>query len=341
MKKKVFAMLLAGMTVMAVAAPMTVSAEEPAYGVGNEDLEWFPKGSKVGLSVVTLGSEFFSEFDRGMEAYFKDNGYDYVCVSNEGNAATQVSDIENLINMQCDAIALFVNDQEAVTDILTKAVAEGIQVYPISVMLEDPDTYTYCWVTDQYQSGYGAAQMAADWIEANFPDAEDGSIEVAVIGDTATSESSKRTDGLMAVEEITTKAKVVEMFDLTGASDYNIKSQEYADVISGKYPDCKVILSYSADSELGANEVYMRDASLDREHFAIFGVDTSQLAYQNIQASKDNESLIRGTVSLGDDLALDAYCLITGQYNDLADENNYISTPVTCITPENVDAYLE
>ena len=310
-------------------------------GIGYEDEEWFPKGSKLGMSTMTLGAEFFSALDESMHEYFEQGGYEMVTVSFEGNAATQVSDIENLMNMGCDAIMLFVSDREAVKDVCRKAVEQGIKVYPIATWMDDRSTYTYCQGTDQYQTGVGAAEMAADWIEATFPDAADGSIEVAVIGNSQTEDSQARTDGMYTIEQLTSKAKVVEMFDLSGATDANMKAQEYADIMTGKYPDLKVILAYGVDSELGSNEVYMRDASLDREHFGIFGVDSSMVAYEQIGLSRNNESVIRGTYNLGDDLAMSMYCLATGQNNKYADENGYISEPGTKVTAENVDSFLK
>lgn len=48
------------------------------------------------------------------------------------------------------------------------------------------------------------------------------------------------------------------MFDISGAPNSNIKSQEYTGIIVSKYPGCKVVLCYGVDAELGVNEVIMR-----------------------------------------------------------------------------------
>ena len=116
--------------------------------------------------------------------------------------------------------------------------------------------------------------------------------------------------------------------------------QEYTDIILSKHPDFKVILAYGVDYELGANEVLMRTAGLDYDHIAIFGVDTSLVAYQLIADSVNNGSVLRGTYNLGSDLAMDMYNLVTGQFNSLADENGYISSPGTPVTAENVAEFL-
>lgn len=307
---------------------------------GTEDLEYFPKGSKVGFDQVTLGAEFFSALDDTCRKYFTENGYEYISMSYEANTATQVTDIENMINMGCDAILYFVSEEAAVLDVSKKGLAAGVKMYPVATWIHDRDAYTWCIGTDQRATGVGAAQMAADWIDATFPDAADGSIEVVVIGNTQTAESTDRTNGFYEVENFTSKAKVVDMFDLSGATNANIKTQEYTDIILSKYPDFKVILAYGVDTELGANEVLMRTPGLDYDHIAIFGVDTSLVAYQLIADSVNNGSVLRGTFNLGSDLAMDMYNLVTGQFNSLADENGYISSPGTPVTTANVAEFL-
>lgn len=318
-----------------------VAEESVDASAGSSESAGLPAGSKIGFSTMTLASEFFSVLDEDTHKYLEADGYEVVTLSCEMNAATQVSDIENLISMDCDAILLFAVDPGAVEDVCARAVEEGIKVFPLAATFSNRDAYTYIIGTDQYASGTNCAKMAASWIDSTFPDAEDGSVEVVIIGNTGSAESSARTEGMQTVEAETSKAKIVETFDLTGATDTNIKTQEFADVITSKYPEVKAVLAYGVDSELGANEVFMRDGSLDREHFGIFGVDTSQIGYEQIKLSETNDSLIRGTVNLGDDLAMDVYELITGQLDDLVNADGYIYKPSTPVDISNVDDYLQ
>lgn len=296
---------------------------------------------KIGFSTITLGAEFFSALDAQVHDRFEAAGYEVVTVSCEANSATQVSDIENLITMQCEAIVLFAMDVDAVTDVLVKAKQAGIRVYPIACTIDNRDAYDIILGTDQYATGTSCAEMTAAWIDATFPDAEDGSIEVAVIGNTQSQEANDRTNGMLTITDLTKKAKVVEMFDLSGATDANIKSQEYAEMMVSKYPNLKAIMCYGVDGELGTNEVYMRQSGLNKSEFGIFGVDTSQVAYGLIKQSANDEALIRGTVNLGPDLGLSVYNLVTGAYNDKADENGYVSEPCTNVTIDNVDDFIQ
>ncbi len=296
---------------------------------------------KIGFSTLTLGSEFFSQLDTAVHERFEAAGYEVVTVSCEMNATTQVIDIENLITMDCEAIMLFVVDPEAITDVLLKAREAGIKVYPIAATFTNREAYDAILGTDQYATGTGAAEMASEWIDKTFPDAEDGSIEVAIIGNTASVDATKRTNGMKTLTEINSKAKIVEVYDLSGATDSNIKSQEYSEMMISEYPNLKCVLAYGVDAELGSNEVFMRENGLTRSEFGIFGVDTSQVAYQQIKLSATDEGLVRGTVNLGDDLGLDCYNTLIGEYNDLMNENGVINLPFTKVTLDNVDEFIQ
>jgi ABC-type sugar transport system substrate-binding protein len=295
---------------------------------------------KIGFSTITLGSEFFANLDEAVHSRFEKEGYTVITISCEGNAAKQVSDIENLITMECEAIFFFAVDPDAITDICKKARAAGIKVYGIACTIADTEAYDKIINTDQYASGVAAGEMAADWIEANFPEAASGSVEVALIIYTGNVDGNRRSNGQGTVSEKSSKIKVVAEYDLAGALDSNIKAQEFAEMMQSQYPDLRCIVTYGADSSLGANEVFMRDARLDRSKFAIFGVDTTEVVYGEIKKSITNDSLIRGTVSLGDDLSLNIWdCLIDADLQYM-DENKTVFTPVKKITPGNIDDYV-
>ena len=329
MNKKVVALLATAAITLGAAAPALAESGRPTEGNG-----------KVGFSTITLGAEFFSNLDDAVHARLEEAGYEVITLSCEGNAATQVSDIENLITMDCEAIFFFAVDPDAIVDVCKRARQEGIKVYGCACTIEDTEAYDKIINTDQYAAGLEDARLAANWIDATFPDAEDGSIDVVVIGNTASVDGNKRTNGEQMITELTSKANLVEVFDLSGATNSNIKAQEYAEMMQSKYPDLKAIICYGCDDAMGTNEVYMRDSSLNRDEFAIFGVDVSDAVYKLIADSANNDALLRGTVSLGADLSLDVYeCLIDADL-EWMDENKNIFKPVQPITLENLGEFF-
>ena len=340
--KKIISLILALVMVLSLVACGGSSAPAETTAPAAENTSGRPTNGngKIGFSTITLGAEFFSNLDNAVHARLEAAGYEVITVSCEGNAATQVADIENLIAMECEAIFFFATDPAALEDVLVKGRQAGIKMYGIACTIENQEAYDKILNTDQYASGVAAAQLAADWIDAKFPDAAPGSIEVALIVNTQGVDANNRSDGMRTVAELSDKVTVVGEYDLSGAPDANIKAQEYAEMMQGQHPNLKVIIAYGCDSALGANEVYMRDASLDRDNFCIVGVDTSQVVYESIEASKTNDSLYRATVSLGDDLSLDVWeCLIDADLQYM-DENKSIFKPVKPITTENVADYL-
>lgn len=85
---------------------------------------------------------------------------------------------------------------------------------------------------------------AADWIDASFPDAEDGSIEVAVFENSSNDLFQQRAEGLKQVEELTSKAKIVEVYDLAGQQNSGAKCQEYADALFLSHRTARWSLSF-------------------------------------------------------------------------------------------------
>lgn len=321
-------------------ANATETAATSAKGEGTDGRPTVGSG-KIGVSTITLGQEFFSDLDTKIHNRLEAEGYEVITVSCEANSATQISDLENLITMGCEAIFFFAIDPDALVDVCKKGREAGIKMYGMACTMDDRDAYDKIINTDQYSAGLGAAELAAAWIDKTFPDAEDGSIEVAVIGMTGTVDGNNRTEGEKKITELTKKAKLAEYYELTGAPDANIKSQEYAEMMQSQIPDLKCIISYSCDASLGTNEVFMRDTNLNSDEFAIFGVDTSGVIYKEIQDSTTNDSLIRGTISLGDDLSLDVWeCLIDADL-EYMDDKGYVCKPVTKITTENIGDYIK
>ena len=58
------------------------------------------------------------------------------------------------------------------------------------------DAYDSVTVADQYQIGEAIAQNASDWVDATFPDAEDGSIDAVIIKLPTDAENIKRDEGM-------------------------------------------------------------------------------------------------------------------------------------------------
>ncbi len=319
-------------TTKETAAQVTEAAEAAS---GGADMT----GKKVGFSALMMSSEFFAGMSDQMEAYFTENGMEYSVADANASAETQMKSIENFVTMGMDYIILFAVDASSICDALISARNQGVFVINIGTVLAVPEAYDVCINVDQGESGRVEAQIAADWIEATFPDAEEGSIEVAIIETTDSEDAKARSMGLEEVVNYTSKAAIVETYEV-GNTEGTTKAQEVAEMIFLNHPDVKAILTYGTDLGGGADEIASKNTELNKDEFAIFTVDTPEYIRNKIIASVDNTSLLRGTVMLGEGTPMTCYNLMNGSWMDRI-ENGIYAERCIAITPETIGEYFE
>lgn len=326
--KRLVAMLLTGC--MALGTLGTAAFAEEAAG---DDMT----GKKVGFSPVMMSSEFFAGMSDDMEAYFTEHGMEYSSADANGSVETQVQNVENFVSMGMDYIIMFAVDASAICDAAIAARDAGAFVINIGTVLEQRDAYDVCINVDQYESGAVVAQMASDWIDATFPDAEDGSIEVAILEERDSEDAIRRSDGLHEIETLNSKAKVVYVAEQM-ISDGATKAQELTEMMFLNNPDVKCIITYGTDMAQGSDEIALGKVE-NKDEFAIFTVDTPEFIRGKIKESAENASLIRGTVMLGEGTPLTCYNLMDGSWMDRVEDGVYAERCIP-ITNETMSEYF-
>ncbi|MCI8512379.1 MAG: sugar ABC transporter substrate-binding protein [Lachnospiraceae bacterium] len=282
----------------AAPAGETTAAESAAAAVDDlaKKLEVVPDDELyVGCSLTTMADEYMITFQENFEKMADERGIKYIIQGADSNAITQVEQIENMITMGVNVIFLWAVDVEGTADVLRKAKEKGIYVISgdedIGYATGAVDTANG---VDQYAYGYAATQMAADWIEATFPDAADGSIEVCVYSNPSSTKFEARQRALLEIENLTSKAKLVEEYNLAGETNLQPKCQEYADMMVANHPNVKVIICHSTSFGMAIDEVLQRSPSINPEEVGIFCVDWLEAGAECIVKSRDAQSCIRG-----------------------------------------------
>lgn len=295
-------------------------------------------GKKVGFSALMMSTEFFTDMSNQMETYFTERGMEYSVADANGNAQTQIQTVENFVSMGMDYIICFVVDASSISDSLIKARESGAFIIVIGTVLDNKDAYDVCISISQHESGVVEAQMAADWIDATFPDAEDGSIEVGLLTNSENEDAVSRCDGLHEIENFTSKAVIVEEHETTQAEGA-AAGQTYAEMMLMNNPNLKVILTYGTDQGQGANEAVMKDSSVNAEEFAVFTIDTAEFIRNKVKESVDGTSVLRGTVMLGEGTPMTCYNLMDGTWSSRVKDKVY-SEECIMITPETISDYF-
>lgn len=298
------------------------------------------KIGKIGLSVHTLGMEFFMEVKKSMETLAAQDGNEIITLSCESDVAKQIEQIENLVTMECKYIVVFPTEFTALKDCLRAARKKGVQILIVgTIPTDDKDCYDLAVTVDQYLLGQTAAKLAAEWIDKTYPDASDESIEVATFGLTASPDLKARSEALKEVEKFTRKAKLVTSFDLVGEMNQAAKSQEYAEMMLVQHPNIKCVVTFSDEMSIAVDEVIMRTPSIDKSKFSIFGCGITETACELFKKAMNNESTLRADAALSPNAGEAYYKTITGEFK--VDKDNAYVDPVFIVDASNAEKYFK
>lgn len=120
----------------------------------------------IGFSTRTLTNEpFHALVLETIEKAVRDAGHEVVTMTTDtgSDAAQQVTQLEDMINMGCDAIIYVPIDGTSSIEVLRTCSDKNIPVVLIDGVLEDgyEDLYVTLIATDNYQAGYALGEYAA------------------------------------------------------------------------------------------------------------------------------------------------------------------------------------
>ena len=130
-------------------------------------------------------------------------------------------------------------------------------------------------------------------VREKYPDAEPGSIPVALLQLFDTVTSSDESEGLEAITEYTDKVSVIK-YEVSGQNQSDGRTA--AENLYTTNPECKLFLTTSNAVSLGVNSFYTSiDSPVDDlSDYGTWGTNASEEALMAIVASMDNSSMVRG-----------------------------------------------
>lgn len=110
---------------------------------------------KVGFALQTLEVAVWQRMVNGMQAAADESGIAFKCLVANSDVATQISNIENMIAMDYDAIIVHVFDTQAFADVVQQALDKGIVVCAYDDAIVDPASgenlkYQFSFVCDKW-----------------------------------------------------------------------------------------------------------------------------------------------------------------------------------------------
>ena len=295
------------------------------------------KKRSVGFVILGMGNEFFEGIVNAYTEKFTAAGWDCSYVSGEFDVSTQIEAIENYTAMGVDVLIVFPVSGKAVSSAVEQARAAGIKVI---TMVEETSEWDGFLSSDNLTTGKANAWLCAQWVEEKYPDAEPGSIPVALIQVFDSETDALQSEGLEAITEYTDKVSVVR---------YEIQGQNTTDGLAAaenlyvSHSEIKLFVTTSNAVALGINSFYtgLNSPVDDLSDYGAWGTNASYEAIEAIFASKENRSILRGIniqagyVETANDFLTLAEGLVNGTITKLEKPAN-----VYLVTAENVDQWV-
>ncbi|RWZ54669.1 ribose ABC transporter substrate-binding protein RbsB [Halobacillus fulvus] len=154
----IFALLL---FVVACSTEPPGSSSDSEGGDGGEGEASGDDTVTVGLSISTLNNPFFVSLRDGAEAAAEESGYEITTVDAQNDPATQVSDIEDLLQQDIDVLLVNPTDSAAIVSAIESANDAGIPVITVDRTADGGDIATHI-ASDNVAGGEMAGQFIAD-----------------------------------------------------------------------------------------------------------------------------------------------------------------------------------
>ncbi len=289
---------------------------------------------KIGLSMFTQKNPYYKAMQDGITAYCEELGIELVTTDAQDDINQQISDIEDLLAQDVDAILMNPKDADAIVEVTKKAVTSGVPVVSLDNQVNASAPVVTVVLSNNTENGklvgnWVAQQMGNTPIKAFIISGEKGS----VVGE-------DRRQGLI-------RGIVEEQLRNTGTSKIEIVGQIYTDWLADEalknfqevaagLDEFNVILSEADVMTLACMSVIDEMGLGDK---VIYGnaADGEKLAFETIMdgapyaTGLNNPGLIGKT---GVDVLI-------GYIEDGEAYGAVTYTPADCVNIDNVDEYYD
>jgi ABC-type sugar transport system substrate-binding protein len=303
-------------------------------GKGKTDSDRTGTG-KVGFLLADLTNEFFTYYGNSVKAALEAEGYSVTLASYNGETAKAVETIETFTTQGVELI-MMMGATPDLEDALKAARGEGVKV-----LLADNEiagAYDVTLVSDNKQIGGLIGSMGAKFW--NEHDKDDPKAEaLAIVYTYGGPDMANRSNAIVETFKAETglsdgRFHIVEFTADSG----DTTGQTLLENTLTKYPDTKVIVSFSDSISITAQNV-MKANGRTGDEYGLFGTDATIQALLEI-AGVNGPSIIRGTVSMGDivsQTAENALKLLKNEFPQLPFRNEGPGVPVNA---SNVAMFL-
>ena len=320
MKKKLLSMLLVGAMAVSMLvgcgggetagadsgsdAGATANTEADAGAATDDGTDAAGKG-KIGVAMPTKDLQRWNQDGANMEAQLKEAGYEVDIQYASNDIATQVSQIENMINSGCELLVIACIDGESLGTVLAQAKEKDIPVIAYDRLIMNSDAVTYYATFDNYMVGTKQGQYIEEQLDLKNAT---GTYNIELVtGDPGDNNARFFFGGAMAVLQpyidagtLVVKSGQVDFETVATANWSTEAAQTRMDaIISANYADGTVldaVLCSNDSTALGVTNSL--EANYTGEWPIITGQDCDVANVKNMIAGKQAMSIFKDTRTL-------------------------------------------
>lgn len=240
----------------------------------------------IGASILSLEHPFYITNKEGMEATAKEIGAEVICLDAKFDVATQLSQIDDLISQEVDAIILTPVEAKAAVEMVEMCKSAGIPVI-IQTTPVEAETTTQV-VTDNIKLGGLLGENTARFINEEL----NGEAKIALLNYPTFTDCKEQEEGFVkAIEAACPNAEFVASIPSASKED-GVNSMD--DILQA-HPEVNIV--FAVNDPVGLGAVQAIEAAGRDDIFTAFLCGGDEEAFQRL-AKDPREGKIIGTVQL-------------------------------------------
>ena len=323
MKRKLLSLLLAATMV----ATMLVGC---GSGSASESASASAGGGKIGVAMPTKDLQRWNQDGSNMEAQLKEAGYEVDLQYASNDIATQVSQIENMINSGCQLLVIASIDGDSLGTVLDQAKEKNIPVIAYDRLIMNSDAVSYYATFDNYMVGTKQGEYIKEKLDLENA-AGPFNIEI-VTGDPGDNNARYFYGGAMDVlkpyideGKLVVKSGQIDFETVATANWSTETAQSRMDaIISANYADgtkLDAVLCSNDSTALGVTNSL--EANYTGEWPIITGQDCDIANVKNMIAGKQSMSIFKDTRTLASKVVEMVDAIMKGGEAPVNDKETY------------------
>jgi len=288
-------------------------------------------GTKVGVAMPTKDLQRWNQDGANMEAELKAAGYEVDLQYASNDVATQVSQIENMVNSGCQVLVIAAIEGNSLGSALDKAKAAGVTVIAYDRLIMESDAVSYYATFDNYMVG----TKQGEYIESTLDLANAGdkvyTMEITA-GDPGDNNANFFYSGAIDVLQkyidagtIVVKSGQTAFQDVATAEWKTENAQSRMEnILSTYYADgtnLDIALCSNDSTALGVENAL--DANYSGTYPIITGQDCDIANVKNMIAGKQSMSIFKDTRTLASQVVKMVGQILSGSDVDVNDTQTY------------------